>query len=94
MYTHAQRRLWQKEADGEIFSSEPDASGLIIIAATGPNDTDYRRRCAWNPNIEAADRNRADRINPKPKCRGFVAYASEKQAITFWTRPEDYLGVS
>lgn len=58
MYAHAQRKPSQKEAGGEIFSSDPNSSGLVINTATGPNPSDYRRRCAWSPDIKASDRNR------------------------------------
>ncbi|PTU67903.1 hypothetical protein DB032_19445 [Chromobacterium sp. Panama] len=55
MYAHAQRRLWQDEAGGEIFSAAPDASGLIITSAAGPNAGDRRSRHSWNPDTAAAD---------------------------------------
>lgn len=79
MYTHAQRRLWQREAGGEIFSSEPDSSGLVIHTATGPNRTDYRRRCAWNPDIKASDRNRQ------------IEFVHNRHVVGLWhTHPERY----
>ncbi len=78
MYAHAQRRVWQKEAGGEIFSSEPDTGGLIITAATGPNPSDYRRRCSWNPNIKASDRNRQ------------IEFTFNRHAVGLWhTHPEN-----
>jgi integrative and conjugative element protein (TIGR02256 family) len=58
MYSHAQRRLWQKEAGGEIFSSAPDAAGLIISSVTGPNPCDHHRRYAWKPDTMASDQDR------------------------------------
>lgn len=58
MYAHAQRRPWQKEAGGEIFSTEPDATGLVISTAAGPNPRDRRSHCSWNPDTTASDRNR------------------------------------
>ena len=58
MYKHAQRCLWQKEAGGEIFSSEPSSHGLIISNAMGPSPADQRLRNAWNPDVKASDRNR------------------------------------
>ena len=58
MYTHAQRRLWHKEAGGELFANDPDAAGLVITTATGPNPRDRRSRCSWNPDTETADQDR------------------------------------
>lgn len=60
MYSHAQRRWWQKEAGGEIFSRVPDSTGLVIDSVTGPNPKDRRSRHGWNPDCLAAD---ADRQN-------------------------------
>lgn len=77
MYAHAQRKLWQKEAGGEVFSSDPYSSGLIIYSATGPNRADYRRRCAWNPDIKASDRNRQ------------IEFAHNRHVVGLWhTHPE------
>ncbi|WP_412095059.1 Mov34/MPN/PAD-1 family protein [Aeromonas media] len=77
MYAHAQRRLWQKEAGGEIFSSDPTSNGLIISVATGPNPSDYRRRCAWNPDLSASDINRQ------------MEYAHNRHPVGLWhTHPE------
>ncbi|WP_460152959.1 Mov34/MPN/PAD-1 family protein [Pseudomonas sp. S2_B07] len=77
MYAHAQRRLWQKEAGGEIFSSEPDSNGLIISNAMGPNPTDHRRRHAWNPDVKASDRNRQSE------------FEQHRHAVGLWhTHPE------
>lgn len=77
MYAHAQRRLWQKEAGGEIFSSEPDSGGLVINKAAGPNPTDFRSRCAWKPDIVASDRIR------------LCEFKQNNHAIGLWhTHPE------
>jgi proteasome lid subunit RPN8/RPN11 len=77
MYAHAQRRPWQKEAGGEIFSLEPNASGLVIHTARGPNPGDYRRRCAWNPDTRASDRDRQ------------IEYTQNRHAVGLWhTHPE------
>ncbi|WP_228273758.1 Mov34/MPN/PAD-1 family protein [Rhodocyclus tenuis] len=58
MYRHAQRRIWHKEAGGEIYAIDPDANGLFVTAAVGPNKGDRRTRCSFNPDIEAAKRDR------------------------------------
>ena len=58
MYQHAQRRLWQKEAGGEIYAIDPDAHGLIVTTATGPNKGDHRTRTSYNPDTDAANRDR------------------------------------
>lgn len=77
MYSHAQRRFWQKEAGGELFSVDPASDGLIICNAKGPNSSDYRRRNAWSPDLEASDR---DRVNE---------YAQNRHAVGLWhTHPE------
>lgn len=77
MYGHVQRCPWQKEAGGEIFSAEPDAAGLIITAATGPNAEDHRSRLSWNPATAAADRDRQ------------MEYALGRHAVGLWhTHPE------
>lgn len=77
MYKHAQRRLWQKEAGGEIFSSEPDSHGLIISNVMGPSPADQRRRNAWNPDVRASDRIRQ------------VEFEQCRHAVGLWhTHPE------
>lgn len=77
MYAHAQRKLWQTEAGGEIFSLEPDSAGLIITTARGPAPSDYRRRCAWNPDIQASD-----------QCRQ-IEFTHNRHAVGLWhTHPE------
>lgn len=79
MYAYAQRRLWQKEAGGEIFSSEPDSSGLVINTATGPNSSDHRRRCAWRPDTKASDRNRQ------------IEFMHKRHVVGLWhTHPESF----
>lgn len=77
MYFHAQRRFWQKEAGGELFSTDPRSDGLIISNAKGPNPSDHRRRNAWSPDTEASDR---DRLSE---------YAQNRHAVGLWhTHPE------
>lgn len=77
MYAHAQRRFWQKEAGGEIFSNEPYASALVISSAHGPSTKDYRSRCSWNPDTFASDINRNDE------------FAHRRHAVGLWhTHPE------
>lgn len=58
MYRHVQRRLWQREAGGEIYAIDPDAHGLVVTAATGPNKGDRRTRSSYNPDVNAAMRER------------------------------------
>lgn len=77
MYKHAQRWLWQKEAGGEIFSSEPDSQGVIISNAMGPSPADQRRRNAWNPDVKASDMNR------------LTEFEQYRHAVGLWhTHPE------
>ena len=35
-----------REAGGELFANDPDAAGLVITTATGPNPRDRRSRCS------------------------------------------------
>lgn len=58
MYRHAQRRIWHKEAGGEIYAIDPGANGLIVTSALGPNRGDRRTRFSFNPDIEAVKRDR------------------------------------
>lgn len=77
MYAHAQRKIWQKEAGGELFANDPDASGLVITSATGPNPLDRRSRCSWNPDTVAADQDRRHQ------------YLHGRHAVGLWhTHPE------
>lgn len=99
MYAHAQRRLWQKEAGGEIFSSEPNSNGLIISKATGPNPSDHRRRNAWNPDVNASDRNRQSEFEQNrhvvglwhthPECSPSPSWRDQK---TTWEYLDSFLG--
>lgn len=77
MYAHAQRWPWQREAGGEIFSTVPGASGLIIASAAGPNASDRRSRTSWNPDTAAADLGRHNE------------FAQGRHAVGLWhTHPE------
>lgn len=79
MYAHAQRGLCQKEAGGELFANDPDASGLVISAASGPNPRDRRSRNSWKPDTAAADRDRQ---------RQFI---HGRHAVGLWhTHPESF----
>lgn len=79
MYRHAQRRIWHKEAGGEIYAIDPDANGLTITSALGPNRGDRRTRCSFNPDIEAAKRDRERQ------------FAVGLHAVGLWhTHPEPY----
>jgi proteasome lid subunit RPN8/RPN11 len=77
MYAHTQRWPWQKEAGGEIYAAAPDAAGLAITAATGPNPHDRRSRYSWNPDIRSADMDRQNQ------------FALGRHAVGLWhTHPE------
>lgn len=77
MYSHTQRRLWNKEAGGELFSFDPNSCGLIISTANGPNKTDFRNRHAWNPDINALFKDR------------HTEFEQNKHAVGLWhTHPE------
>lgn len=77
MYAHIQRKPWQKEAGGEVYSSDPDSNSLIIHSATGPSVADIRRRCSWNPDVKASDRNRQ------------IEFSRNRHVVGLWhTHPE------
>lgn len=79
MYGQVQRRIWQKEAGGEIYAFDPDAHGLIVSAATGPNKGDRRTRSSYNPDVNAAMRER-ERL-----------FALDQHAVGLWhTHPEPF----
>lgn len=84
MYRHAQRWLWQKEAGGEIFSSEPDSHGLIISNAVGPSPADHRRRNAWNPDVKASDRNRKTQFEQYRHAVGLWHTHPESTPLPSW----------
>lgn len=78
MYAHIQCRCWQKEAGGEIYCGDPDAHGLIISAATGPNRSDQRGRHSFNPDVDATSRHRE------------LQFAQGRHAVGLWhTHPEN-----
>lgn len=58
MYRHVQRRIWDREAGGEIYVVDPDGHGLIVTTATGPNRKDSRTRFSFNPDFKAAQQDR------------------------------------
>lgn len=77
MYAHAQRKWWQKEAGGEIFTPDLSGPGLVITVASGPNPGDRRSRTSYVPDISAAT---ADRE---------AQYADGRHAVGLWhTHPE------
>ena len=77
MYAYAQRRPWQREAGGEIYAIDPDAHGILITVATGPNPGDRRGRHSFNPDITAATRDREQQ------------FAQGRHAVGLWhTHPE------
>lgn len=80
MYRHVQRRIWQKEAGGEVYAIDPDdAHGLIVTTATGPNKTDHRTRRSYNLDIEAAKHDRERQ------------FALGRHAVGLWhTHPEAF----
>ena len=46
---YAQRRPWQAEAGGELFSPNPYSTPMHVTLATGPHRTDIRRRRYFRP---------------------------------------------
>lgn len=79
MYAHVQRKWWQKEAGGEIYTADPDSHGFIITAATGPNPRDSRGRHSFNPDTVTATHDRERQ------------FAQGRHAIGLWhTHPETW----
>lgn len=77
MYRHVQRWPWQKEAGGELFAVDPDASGIHITNAAGPSPCDHRARNAYKPDIDTAHRERLRQFDV------------ERYAVGLWhTHPE------
>lgn len=77
MYSHAQRRWYQREAGGEIYSPAPYSSSLLVDAVTGPHPKDRRARYSYNPDVASATRARD------------AEYEHGRHAIGLWhTHPE------
>lgn len=77
MYGHIQCRPWHKEAGGELFANDPNAAGLVVTAAAGPNPSDRRNRRSWNPDTEGANQDRQQQ------------YVLGRHAVGLWhTHPE------
>lgn len=77
MYGHVQRRYWSCEAGGQLFSSSPNDSAVLISAASGPNSRDQRSRHAFRPNAPQATQDRQ------------MQFALGKHAVGLWhTHPE------
>ncbi len=79
MYAHIQLRCWQKEAGGELYAVEPDAHGIVISTATGPNPKDRRGRTYFNPHITATTQHRE------------YQFSQGRHAVGLWhTHPEPW----
>lgn len=77
MYGHAQRKWYQIEAGGEIYSPTPYSSRLLVDAVVGPHPKDRRSRYGYNPDVNAVTKARN------------VQYERERHAIGLWhTHPE------
>ncbi|MNK19449.1 hypothetical protein D3C87_376700 [compost metagenome] len=77
MYSYAQRKWYQTEAGGEIYSPTPYSSSLLVDAVVGPHPKDRRSRHSYNPDVRAATKARN------------VEYGRERHAIGLWhTHPE------
>jgi len=48
IYRYQQNWPWNREAGGELFTPDPEADGLVIVAASGPSRKDIRKRCYFN----------------------------------------------
>ncbi|WP_419617976.1 Mov34/MPN/PAD-1 family protein [Thiolapillus sp.] len=48
IYEYQQKWPWSREAGGELFTPDPEADGLVIVAASGPSRKDTRKRYYFN----------------------------------------------
>lgn len=77
MYFYAQRKMFQTEAGGEVYSQAPYYSSLVIDDAAGPHPRDRRSRRSFNPDIEATTQAR------------YAKYEQGWHAVGLWhTHPE------
>lgn len=77
MYKHAQRGLFKTEAGGEIYSSTPYYSSLVVDDVAGPHPRDRRSRYSFNPDVEATTQARS------------AKYEQGRHAVGLWhTHPE------
>jgi len=54
MYGYAQRYFYHSEAGGQLFSTSPHDSAIVVSVASGPNSRDKRRRHSFVPDAEQA----------------------------------------
>lgn len=77
MYTYAQRKRFQTEAGGEIYSPTPFYSSLVVDDITGPHPRDGRSRHSFNPDVETTTQAR------------HAKYEKGRHAVGLWhTHPE------
>lgn len=77
MYSHAQRKMFQTEAGGEIYSPTPFYSSLVVDDVAGPHPGDRRGRCSFNPDVKATTQAR------------YAKYEQGRHAVGLWhTHPE------
>lgn len=63
MYQHAQTRFFHREAGGQLFSSTPQESAIVVSVATGPNFSDTRKRHAFVPGARQATNDRQSQFD-------------------------------
>lgn len=63
IYAYAQTRWHHSEAGGQIFSSTPHLSEIVVTQATGPHPPDKRSRHHFNPDPVAATNDRVTLFN-------------------------------
>ena len=77
MYQHAQTRFWHQEAGGQLFSTTPHESSVVVSVASGPHSRDIRSRHHFVPDLSSATRIRQFHFN------------SGRHAVGLWhTHPE------
>ncbi|MDD5267593.1 MAG: Mov34/MPN/PAD-1 family protein [Methylococcales bacterium] len=63
MYQHAQTRFWQREAGGQLFSTAPHESSVVVSVASGPHSRDAQSRHHFAPDLPLATRDREIQFN-------------------------------
>ncbi|MTW10180.1 hypothetical protein GM658_06150 [Pseudoduganella eburnea] len=77
MYGYAQRKWYQNEAGGEIYSPTPYSSSLLVDVVVGPHQRDRRSRHSFNPDVESTTQARNEQ------------FENGRHAIGLWhTHPE------
>lgn len=84
IYRYAQTSFCDREAGGQLFSTTPEQSEVLVSLATGPHQQDRRTRHGFFPDIPKAT---ADRVEQFAK--GFHAVGLWHTHPEAWPTPSD-----